>query len=72
MLEEQLGFSLFVRMTRQLALTQEGERLLDALTPSFNRIFSEIDDIKFNELSGRTLPWHFTNVWKKMATGQAC
>ena len=52
MLEEQLGFSLFVRMTRQLALTQEGERLLDALTPSFNRIFSEIDDIKFNELSG--------------------
>jgi LysR family D-serine deaminase transcriptional activator len=51
-LEEQLGFSLFVRMTRQLALTQEGERLLDALTPSFNRIFSEIDDIKFNELSG--------------------
>jgi len=52
MLEEQLGFSLFVRMTRQLALTQEGERLLDTLTPSFNRIFSEIDDIKFNELSG--------------------
>jgi LysR family D-serine deaminase transcriptional activator len=51
-LEEQLGFSLFVRMTRQLALTQEGERLLEALTPSFNRIFSEIDDIKFNELSG--------------------
>lgn len=52
LLEQQLGFSLFVRMTRQLALTQEGERLLDALTPSFNRIFSEIDDIKFNELSG--------------------
>ncbi|MFM2483308.1 LysR substrate-binding domain-containing protein [Celerinatantimonas sp. YJH-8] len=51
-LEEQLGFSLFVRMTRKLALTVEGQRLLDVLTPSFNRIFSEIDDIKFNELSG--------------------
>lgn len=51
-LEEQLGFSLFIRMTRKLTLTMEGKRLLDALTPSFNRIFSEIDDIKFNELSG--------------------
>jgi len=51
-LEKQLGFSLFVRMTRRLELTAEGERLLQALTSSFDVIFSEIEDIKFNELRG--------------------
>lgn len=51
-LEQQLGFNLFVRLTRRLALTDEGQRLLTALTQSFDLIFSEIDDIKFNELSG--------------------
>ncbi len=52
LLEEQLGFSLFVRMTRKLELTKEGERLLHALNQSFDMIFSELDDIKFNELRG--------------------
>lgn len=51
-LEEQLGFSLFVRMTRRLELTKEGERLLHALNQSFEMIFSELEDIKFNELRG--------------------
>ncbi|MBU2897462.1 LysR substrate-binding domain-containing protein [Vibrio hepatarius] len=51
-LEGQLGFSLFVRMTRRLELTKEGERLLHALNQSFGVIFSELEDIKFNELRG--------------------
>ncbi|GAB7219999.1 LysR substrate-binding domain-containing protein [Vibrio comitans] len=51
-LEEQLGFSLFVRMTRRLELTKEGDRLLQALNQSFEVIFSELEDIKFNELRG--------------------
>ncbi|CAH8242690.1 LysR substrate-binding domain-containing protein [Vibrio aestuarianus] len=51
-LEKQLGFSLFVRLTRRLELTNEGARLLQALNQSFDVIFSELDDIKFNELRG--------------------
>ncbi|MEZ9926256.1 LysR substrate-binding domain-containing protein [Vibrio breoganii] len=51
-LEAQLGFSLFVRMTRRLDLTKEGERLLHALNQSFEVIFSELEDIKFDELRG--------------------
>jgi LysR family D-serine deaminase transcriptional activator len=51
-LEQQLGFNVFVRMTRRLELTPEGERLLQALTHSFDVIFSEIDNIRFNELKG--------------------
>ena len=51
-LEKQLGFTLFIRMTRRLELTSEGERLLQALMLSFDTIFSEIEDIKFNELRG--------------------
>ncbi|MDF2152251.1 LysR substrate-binding domain-containing protein [Vibrio sp. CAU 1672] len=52
LLEEQLGFSLFVRMTRRLELTREGVRLQQALNQSFDVIFSELEDIKFNELRG--------------------
>ncbi|MGF1735718.1 LysR substrate-binding domain-containing protein [Photobacterium satsumensis] len=52
LLEEQLGFNLFIRMTRRLELTKEGERLLLALNQSFDVIFSELEDIKFNELRG--------------------
>ncbi|CAM3760007.1 LysR substrate-binding domain-containing protein [Vibrio aquimaris] len=51
-LEAQLGFNLFVRMTRRLELTKEGERLLQALNQSLEVIFSELEDIKFNELRG--------------------
>ncbi|HCH02762.1 MAG TPA: LysR family transcriptional regulator [Vibrio sp.] len=51
-LESQLGFTLFIRMTRQLDLTDEGKRLADTVNASFSSIFSDIDDIKFNELGG--------------------
>ena len=51
-LEKQLGFSLFVRLTRRLELTSEGERLLATLNHSFAEIFSELEDIRFNELRG--------------------
>lgn len=51
-LESQLGFKLFVRLTRKLALTAEGKRLWDVLDSSLEVIFSEIEDIQFNELRG--------------------
>ncbi|WP_198419117.1 LysR substrate-binding domain-containing protein [Motilimonas pumila] len=52
MLEQQLGFPVFIRLTRKLELTNEGQRLLQTLNPSFDRIFSELEDIRFNQLSG--------------------
>lgn len=51
-LEVQLGFKLFVRLTRKLELTEEGKRLWMVLHTSLDNIFSEIKDIQFNELSG--------------------
>jgi len=51
-LEEELGFKLFVRLTRRLNLTDEGKRMLSTLTQSLDNIFSEIEDIRFNELTG--------------------
>lgn len=51
-LEQQLGFKLFVRMTRQLQLTKEGLRLYETVNQAFSDIFSDIDDIQSNELSG--------------------
>ncbi|MFM2486941.1 LysR substrate-binding domain-containing protein [Celerinatantimonas yamalensis] len=51
-LEEELGFKLFVRLTRKLALTKEGRRILTTLTDSLDSVFSEIEDIRFNELRG--------------------
>ncbi|WP_028862149.1 LysR substrate-binding domain-containing protein [Psychromonas aquimarina] len=51
-LEKHLGFSVFVRLTRRLELTTEGERLLATLNHSFAEIFSEVEDIRFNELRG--------------------
>ncbi|MFI3276284.1 LysR substrate-binding domain-containing protein [Vibrio sp.] len=75
-LEEQLGFMLFVRLTRRLELTIEGERLLHALDQSFDLIFSEIDDIKFKELSGELyigIAPTFAQSWllKRLPTFQA-
>lgn len=65
-LEEQLGFSLFVRLTRQLKLTPEGERLQLTLNHSFELIFDELDDIHDQELSGElhigTSPY-FAMAW---------
>lgn len=51
-LEEELGFKLFVRLTRKLQLTEEGSRILTTLTYSLDNVFSEIEDIRFNELRG--------------------
>lgn len=51
-LEQQLGFKLFVRLTRKLALTEEGRQLCETVNSAFSSIFADIDDIKFNELSG--------------------
>ncbi|KJG02018.1 LysR substrate-binding domain-containing protein [Photobacterium angustum] len=51
-LEQQLGFKLFIRLTRKLELTPEGIRLKMAVSQSFDAIYSELNDIKHNELSG--------------------
>lgn len=51
-LEKQLGFRLFLRMTRKLALTEDGSRLLLTLTKSLRRIDDEIEDIRYNDLRG--------------------
>lgn len=51
-LEQQLGFRLFIRKTRQLVLTEDGSRLLMTLTTSLRRIDDEIDDIRDNDLRG--------------------
>ncbi|MGI0115517.1 LysR substrate-binding domain-containing protein [Zooshikella sp. RANM57] len=51
-LEEELGFKLFIRLTRKLKLTKEGEQLLVTLTDSLLRIEEEIEDIRRNDLRG--------------------
>ncbi|MCE0496112.1 LysR substrate-binding domain-containing protein [Vibrio salinus] len=51
-LEQELGFKLFVRLTRKLELTEEGKRILGVLNTSLDTVFSEIEDIRFNELRG--------------------
>lgn len=51
-LEKQLGFKLFIRLTRKMELTPEGERLLVTLNQSIDNIYSELEDIRCNELSG--------------------
>lgn len=52
LLESQLGFRLFIRMTRHIALTEEGQRLLSTLTQSLRRINNEIEDIRDKDLRG--------------------
>jgi LysR family transcriptional regulator, D-serine deaminase activator len=51
-LEAALGFKLFVRLTRKLELTEEGERLLATLTHAFRLLDAELDSIRNNELDG--------------------
>ncbi|PVZ88004.1 LysR family transcriptional regulator [Serratia sp. S1B] len=52
LLESILGFTLFIRMTRKLALTAEGERLLTTLSHSLRMINGEIEDIRSQSLRG--------------------
>jgi LysR family D-serine deaminase transcriptional activator len=51
-LEQQLGFSLFHRIGRQLSLSEEGHRLFVLLTQMIRHLDQEITDIQRNELSG--------------------
>ncbi|GKX55118.1 LysR family transcriptional regulator [Leminorella grimontii] len=51
-LEMQIGFRLFIRMTRRLALTEEGKRLLATLSHSLRAIVDEIEDIREQDLRG--------------------
>jgi LysR family D-serine deaminase transcriptional activator len=65
-LEELLKFKLFIRLTRKLVLTPEGEQLLQALTSSLQQINEVIEDIRFNELRGMLcigLPPAFGQLW---------
>ena len=65
-LERDLGFSLFIRLTRKLQLTPEGERLFSKLNLSFDLIFSELEDIKHQGLSGEFYigsPTDFASTW---------
>ncbi|MGD8231210.1 LysR substrate-binding domain-containing protein [Vibrio sp. TRT 1302] len=65
-LESELGFNLFVRGTRRLELTAEGERFQRTLSKSLSTIFGEIEDINSTELHGKinigTSP-AFANNW---------
>lgn len=45
-LEDELGVRLFLRLTRQLRLTDAGETLLAVLRESFNRIEETVSDLK--------------------------
>ncbi|EMB9227850.1 LysR family transcriptional regulator [Vibrio harveyi] len=51
-LEQELGFSLFVRGTRKLDLTAEGYRFQKTLSSSLSTIFNEIEEIKSTDLVG--------------------
>ncbi|MBW3694545.1 LysR family transcriptional regulator [Vibrio sp. T187] len=65
-LENELGFSLFVRGTRKLELTSEGYRFHSTLSKSLHNIFSEIDDINASEMTGEiniAASTGFTNGW---------
>lgn len=65
-LEKELGFSLFVRGTRKLELTPEGERFNKTLTKSLNAIYSDINDINSTEMTGElviAVSPNFANGW---------
>lgn len=51
-LEEQLGFVLFKRLTRQLVLTEEGKRLYSILQTALGDISGEIHSLQNQEVSG--------------------
>jgi LysR family transcriptional regulator, D-serine deaminase activator len=51
-LEQELGFQLFVRQTRRIALTPEGERLYRQVSRHFGSVCHEIDDIRHQALRG--------------------
>lgn len=66
LLEEWLGFKLFIRATRELTLTEEGERLAKAIEHHFSAIALEIARVSGGHLSGivrlRVVP-SFLSIW---------
>lgn len=65
-LEDMLKFRLFIRLTRKLVLTDDGEQLMLALTSSLQQITEVIQDIRFKELRGMLyigLPPAFGQLW---------
>ena len=51
-LENQLGFKLFHRMTRKLALTEEGQKLARTTREALNSIYQTVEDIKQDTETG--------------------
>lgn len=65
-LEEELGFKLFERKTRQIFLTRKGERFLGTVDPALTQIFAQVEAIRYMDQSDRlsvsTLP-SFATKW---------
>lgn len=65
-LEEELGFKLFKRETRQIFLTQEGQDLLSVVEPAIKQIQTKVESIRSKGLDGTltvtTLP-SFASKW---------
>ncbi|WP_027966216.1 LysR substrate-binding domain-containing protein [Halomonas halocynthiae] len=51
-LEDQLGFKLFRRLPRQLALTEEGRRLADVVENAYQAVGTEVRRLKSGVMSG--------------------
>jgi LysR family transcriptional regulator, glycine cleavage system transcriptional activator len=72
-LEDQLGFKLFHRLTRKLALTEEGAKLAHTTREALNSIYRTIDDIKQDAETGSitisTIP-SFAVLWLIPRLGQ--
>lgn len=65
-LEGELGFNLFVRGTRKLELTPEGERFSRTISKSLGLIFTDIEEINNTELHGQiniAMSPAFANGW---------
>lgn len=65
-LEGELGFNLFVRGTRKLELTPEGERFNKTISKSLGLIYSDIEQINNTELYGQlniAMSPAFANGW---------
>lgn len=65
-LEERLGFKLFRRLPRQLALTEEGRRLADVVEDAYQAVGTEVRRLKSGVMSGvirlRSVP-SFLHKW---------
>ncbi len=65
-LEEELGFTIFVRKHRGIALTERGERLWQAAQPAFRSLEREIAELRGSEDDARItvgLSTYFASRW---------